>query len=415
MAKREQPSPTPSLRVPILRAEIGNFLSLKKVEVDLGPLNVLVGPNGGGKSNFLSVFRFLGEVARTDLAPAIENLFGSYQELRYRGQGRSNEGISIRLTGRISEHSSDKAPDEYELRFLPVGGRRPGTVLRRNEELILKRTQGRGRRITLRGARYEFVDQQKSGRAPPAGTRETGTVAPDASALSVLRRIGEATDTRQVAALADVFESLRLFDPQVSLARQPAPDDAGPLRPDAGNLAAVLARWKRESPDLVAAIADDLRDILPGFRDFVFSQLNGSGAVRVDLIENGLAGTTPLARASYGTVRAIALLAMLRDPAPPRLTCLEEIDHGLHPHALDIVVDRLREAAQRSQIILATHSPALVNRLKPEEIIVFERDPKDSSTRVIQRPPDVLRRMTEESGLGLGELWFSGTLGGVPQ
>ncbi len=412
MAQREQPTPQ---RVPILWAEIRNFLSLRDVQVGLGPLNVLVGPNGGGKSNFLSVFRFLGEVARTDLAPAIETLFGGYAELRYRASGRAGEGVSIRLTGRISEHSSDNAPDEYELRFQPVGGRARGTVLRRNETLILKRTQGRGRRITLSGRRYEFVDEQSSARAPRGGASETGTVAPDASALSVLRRIGEATDTRQVAALAAVFESLRLFDPQVSLARQPAVEDTGPLRADAGNLAAVLARWQHNAPDLVAAIADDLRDILPGFQDFVFTRLNGSGAVRVDLNEHGLSGTTPLIRASYGTVRAIALLAMLRDPNPPRLTCLEEIDHGLHPHALDVVVERLREAAERSQIILATHSPALVNRLQPEEIIVFERDAKDSSTRVIQRDPEVLRRMSAASGLGLGELWFSGTLGGVPR
>ena len=390
------------LRVPILRAEVRNFLSLRNVNVGLGPLNVLVGPNGGGKSNFLTVFRFLGEVARTDLAPAIETLFGGYGELRYRGPRRASVGVSIHLTGRISEHSSVSAPDEYELQFQPFAGRGRHTVLRRNETLILKRTQGRGRRITLSGGRYEFVDEQKSGQPARMVASEKGAVAPDASALSVLRRIGEATDTHQVAELADVFESLRLFDPQVSLARLPSHDDAGPLRADAGNLAAVLARWQREVPDLVAAIANDLRDILPGFKEFAFAPLNGSGAVRVDLVENGLSGITPLTRASYGTVRAIALLAMLRDPTPPRLTCLEEIDHGLHPHALDIVVERLREAAQRSQIILATHSPALVNRLRPEEIIVFERDSKDSSTRVIQRNPDVLRRMSAESGLGLG-------------
>ena len=410
MAQRQQPSPTP-LAGPILRAEIRNFLSLRKVEVNLGPLNVLVGPNGGGKSNFLTVFRFLGEVARTDLTPAVNSLFGGYPELRFRGNARPADGISIRLTGRISEHSSVRAPDEYELRFQPVGGSAEPHVLRRTEKLILKRTKGRGRRITLTGGRYEFGDEQPRG---PARS-ERAVVAPDASALSVLRRIGAATDTRQVADLADVFESLRLFDPQVSLARQPAVEDTGPLRADAGNLAAVLARWQHNAPDLVAAIADDLRDILPGFQDFVFTRLNGSGAVRVDLNEHGLSGTTPLIRASYGTVRAIALLAMLRDPNPPRLTCLEEIDHGLHPHALDVVVERLREAAERSQIILATHSPALVNRLQPEEIIVFERDAKDSSTRVIQRDPEVLRRMSAASGLGLGELWFSGTLGGVPR
>ena len=63
-------------KVPVREVVATNFLSLRNVSVKLGHLNVLVGPNGGGKSNFLSVFRFLGEVARTDLAPALQTLFG---------------------------------------------------------------------------------------------------------------------------------------------------------------------------------------------------------------------------------------------------------------------------------------------------------------------------------------------------
>ncbi len=407
--------------IPIRHAHIRNFLSLKDAEIKLDRLNVLVGPNGGGKSNFLSVFRFLGEVARTDLVPALESLFGGYQQVRYRGASRPKDPIEIHLSGEITEWSSPTATDEYELVFQPAASLRRGTVLRRKEKLVLKRTQGRGRRITLSGPKYEFQDEGRSAgdrrQASKLGEASTSTVDPNTSALSVLRRIGATTDTKQVSELADVFESLRLFDPQVHLARQPAAVAEGPvqLRPDAGNLAGVLDYWNRAFPEIVNAIADDLRDILPGFDRFSFQPIGGGGtAVRVDLVERGLLGPTPLIRASFGTVRAIALLAMLRDPDPPRLTCLEEIDHGLHPHALDIVVERLREASTRSQIILATHSPALVNRLEPSEFIVFERDPDDCSTRIVQKEPEVLQRMKEKSGLGFGELWFSGSLGGVP-
>ncbi len=65
-------------------------------------------------------------------------------------------------------------------------------------------------------------------------------------------------------------------------------------------------------------------------------------------------GTTPLASASFGTIRALALLAMLHDPDPPKLTCVEEVDHGLHPYALDRIVERLRDASTRTQVLAAT-------------------------------------------------------------
>src|SRR5262249_54342208 len=122
-----------------------------------------------------------------------------------------------------------------------------------------------------------------------------------------------------------------------------------------------------------------------------------------------------LGEASYGSIRALSLLALLHDPNPPRLTCIEEIDHGLHPHALDRLVELLRKASSRTQFLIATHSPALVNRLLPEEVIVCERGP-DGASRIPAIDPQEVRRMEQElhGELGLGELWFTGALGGVP-
>ncbi len=296
-------------------------------------------------------------------------------------------------------------------------------TLRREEILLLKRTQGRGRRITLSGGRYEYENvSSPSHRKPVEGKgieglrNESGEIQSEASALSVLRRIGSASDTKQVNQLAEVFEDLRLFDPDVNRARQPAfyrESKNFHLESDAGNLAQILNSFRQHAPDMLAAIENDIRSILPGFQRFEFRIIGGSEeTVQVELIEAGLRGASPMARASFGTVRAIALFTMLRDPNPPRLTCLEEIDHGLHPHALEVLVERLREAASRSQIIVATHSPALVNWLDPSELLIFERDSINSSTRIIQLDPAEISKMEDASGYHLGELWFSGTLGG---
>ena len=156
-----------------------------------------------------------------------------------------------------------------------------------------------------------------------------------------------------------------------------------------------------------------MRFVLPGFEKFAFTEIGGSdNAVRVDVVEQGLSGLTPLARLSFGTIRAIALFAMLHDPQPPSLTCLEEIDHGLHPYALDLLVDRLREASKNSQFILATHSPALVNCLAYNELIIVERDSPSLGSRIFKPDRERLKRLHEETGYELGELWFSGLLGG---
>ncbi len=134
------------------------------------------------------------------------------------------------------------------------------------------------------------------------------------------------------------------------------------------------------------------------------------------LVERGLKDSTYLDDASFGTVRILALLAVLYDPDPPLLTCIEEVDHGLHPYVFDRLVERLHEASQRTQLLIATHSPALVNRLQPEELLVCERAP-DGSTRLPAIPSDSIRakELAVDGRMGLGELWFSGGLGGVPR
>jgi predicted ATPase len=400
-----------------------NFLSLKRVRVGLDELTVLVGPNGGGKSNFLSIFRFLGEVARTDLVPAVQSIFGSFGNLVFAGE-RKNNSVKIGIKAQVTDHSSPSAPDEYSLSFRPIGNIRSVPAFMRHESVVLKRYEGRGRRITLNGRKLEFETTNRIGarlgklRAEPSGSPAPATfnIEQSSSALSVLRRIGEAHDTRQVAQLADIFENLRLFDPMVPMARRASTRDRGLfLESNASNLAAVLLRLKTETPHIFEALEQDIREILRGFRSFVFQKGGTSEEmVRVLLQESGLSEPTPLERASFGTIRAIALFTMLREPNPPRLTCIEEVDHGLHPYALDVLVERLRDASSRTQIVIATHSPALVNRLQPSELRVFERDWETGETRHVDIEPDTLEEMRQKSGYELGELWFSGALGGTP-
>jgi len=234
--------------------------------------------------------------------------------------------------------------------------------------------------------------------------------------LSVLRRIGSASDTKQIGDLAEIFETMRLFDPAVSVARRASSKSNGAtLEANASNLAAVLLRMRTQTPEIFSALEQDVEQILPGFRGFQFVAGGPDGdTVAIEILEGPFETATPLSRASFGTIRAIALFAMLREPDPPKLTCIEEVDHGLHPYALDVLVERLRDASTRTQIIIATHSPALVNRLNAEELRIFERDWNTGETRLVDLTSKQLSEMREQSGFELGELWFSGALGGTP-
>ncbi len=394
------------MRRAVTHVSLGNFLSFAKFEVELGDLTVLVGPNGAGKTNLLNAFRFIGEIARTDLGPAVEAL-GGMPSIIFQGRAEPTKildrEVRVEVSGLMTEHASEKAPDRYALTL-----KQSGRTITRTEELTLKRTKGRGRRINLSGSKIEFIGATA---ARPDATLE---VQQTSSGLAIIRRLGEKYDAPQVEEIAQVFETLRLVDIDVAAARRPSVVREGDrLRSDAANLAAFLDWMRAKHPDAYESVCEDVRYVLPSFEYLEYHKLGGAEeAVRIDIKERNLASAIPLSRASFGTIRAIALFAMLHDPNPPKLTCMEEVDHGLHPHALDRLVDRLREASKRTQIIVATHSPALVNRLTPEELVVLERDPTTGATVRPDITTDQMREMAKQGELGLGELWFSGTLGG---
>lgn len=387
------------------------------MNVELGDLNVLVGPNEAGKSNFLDLIEFLGDSARDDLAEALTKR-GGYDRVRFRGADSSPGPISIHVKAAVTTYSSENALDEYDLTFWAQKLKnRQDRILRRKEEFMFKRTRGRGRRIAVHGTKAEFIETEAN--KPESRRRSVArqhALRGDSLALSTLRRLPPAEGGEEIEKFAELFTTFRVFNVDVERARRPARLAQMPLRPDASNLANAIVSLISDD-DRYEDFLDDARSMIPGLEGIEFEALGGSApAVAVKLIERGLSDPTYLADASFGTVRVLALLALLYDPEPPDLTCIEEIDHGLHPYLFDRLVERLREASQRTQLLVATHSPALVNRLRPEELIVVERA-EDGSTRMPAITADQIRQRygAMDGRLELGELWFSGSLGGVPR
>jgi predicted ATPase len=407
----------------LLSIKAKNFLSLRDVTVELQELSVLVGPNGGGKSNLLRVIQFLGDTARFDLGPAITEHSG-FDRLRFRGQHLQTSSrtlartdrIELGIKGRVTANASLNAPDEYTLKFWQRAYKDGTVMTQRREEFAFKRTAGRGRRITVEGNKVEIKQTQGQKSEKDAESKQIPLIS-TSSALSTLPRLGMSGGGEQINQLAQLFTTFRVFEVDVASARKPARFDsrsAPTLASDASNLAAFLQWLRSEHEDTFSLYLEDLRAIVPSIKEIRFIAVGGTDdrTLAIQLVERGLSGPTNLAEASFGTIRSMALLAMLHDPNPPKLTCVEEIDHGLHPHALERIVQRLRSASRRSQLLVVTHSPALANRLKPQEIIVCERDYESGASRMPAISSHKVEAMTKASGLLPGELWFSGALGG---
>lgn len=399
--------------MPALRKlTVSNYKSLRRVAVPLGPLNVLVGPNESGKSNFLDVIRFLGDSVREDLQPAIDRR-GGMDRLRFRGAESGT--VSLSVEANVTQYSSETAPDEYTLSFWTRRSPRGSQILYRHESFRFKRTRGRGRRITIEGAGVEIIEEA----AGQERIERTIPLRRDSLGLSTLPRLAPEEGGSEITRMATLFSEFRVFDVDVSRTLRPNTVEPSPtLSPDASNLSAFLLHLSKSNHDVFTQLENDARSIVPGLREINFEFVVGPDeGVSVVLEEEGLKGTTRLREVSYGTVRALALLAMLYDQSPPQLTCVEEIDHGLHPYVFDLIVERLREASERTQFLIVTHSPALVNRLRSAELIVCERDPETGESRIPAIDPELVQQIENraEGKLRLGEIWFTGTLGGVPR
>ncbi len=180
----------------------------------------------------------------------------------------------------------------------------------------------------------------------------------------------------------------------------------GFLEEDFSNLGLYLSRLKIRFPKAKKEILDHLKDLYDGIEDF--DVLIEGGTVQVFFMEKGFA--IPATRLSDGTLHYLCLLAILCDPEPPPLICIEEPELGLHPDILPKVADLLRAASERTQIIVTTHSDILVDAMTetPEAVVVCEKH--EGKTEMNRLSLSELKAWLEK--YRLGQLWIEGQLGG---
>jgi len=211
-----------------------------------------------------------------------------------------------------------------------------------------------------------------------------------------------------------------LFDHYAMAAAAPRANGVE-LAANGANLAAVLAARRARDPAAYAVWEAEALRLLPDYSRIELRDKPGD-AVELALGLREENEIVPADGLSQGTLYLLALLALAYDPAPPSILCIEEVDRGIHPRRLREVRDMLYRLSYPAayglshaptQVIATTHSPYLLDQFRdhPEEIVIAQKSGRSATfERLIDRP-DLDELLREGS---LGDMWFAGLLGGVP-
>lgn len=366
--------------------------------VELGPLNVLIGPNGSGKSNFIEAIDLLRASPKDLLAPIRQG--GGVAEWLWKGEPGARAEIEAVL---VYQREADWNL-RHRISFTEVGGRL---------ELIGERLEDERHAAGPAGPFYSFGDEQgrpiiklKSGESRELRRED---INPQQSVLAQRR---DPDEYPELSFVGDRYSGIRLYRGwsfgAMSPPRRPQPADLpiDHLLEDGQNLGLILNRFRGHIPTKRALIKA-FQDVFEGIHDFQVQIIGGM--VQLYLEEGSW--VIPASRLSDGTMRWLMLLATLLDPEPPPLVCIEEPELGLHPDMVPPLARLLKDASERMQIVVTTHSDALIDAFTdmPEAVLVFERIAGCTTMRRLDR--EALKEWLEE--YTLGELWSKGELGGT--
>jgi predicted ATPase len=360
------------------RLTIKGFKSIRHLDnFKLQNLNVLIGANGAGKSNFISYFQMLGELVE--------------QKLQI---WTSQQGSADRiLTFGIKETSTLESfirfdRNGYQFQLYPTVD---GKFVFRDEQTFFAGTMKAENWCSLGSGQMEAKIRDLA-------LKESEAVAQYClNALSNLKlfHFHDTSDTARVKRLCSLHDSEY-------------------LRPNAENLAAFLYRLKNEDQDQYQEIIKVVRLVIPFFDDFVLiPQALSNGEEQIRLLWRQKSSDYPLwpSQLSDGSLRFICLATALLQPQPLDIIIIDEPELGLHPYAITLLGSLIRSASEYMQIIISTQSVALVNEFSIEDLVIVESEEGATIFKRLQ-PADFQTWLEEYS---TGELWEKNVLGGRPK
>lgn len=366
--------------MPQLRSvTIEGFRSIKKMELQLRPINVCIGSNGAGKSNLIAFFKMINELMGGRLQ----------QYVATTGRATANLYFGPRITPQLEtklQFEVEQGTNCYRMRLFHAAG----DSLIFADETLSYHSHGHSdpQRVSLGVGHQEACVRDCSEDVPLVNTLRK---------FLNRCRVYHFHDTSQTARVRQYCYV----------------GDNRWIMPDAANLAAVLYRLKSENDVIYRRIVRNVAQVAPFFVDF---DLEPSGPNRMDITLNWRHRESDLVfgphQLSDGTLRAICLIALLQQPRDelPYLVVVDEPELGLHPNALDLIASLFQTVSEYTQVLISTQSSSLVDAFEPEDIVVVERE---GEATTFKRPDaEKLREWLED--YSLGEVWEKNVIGGGP-
>ncbi len=372
---------------------IEGFRRLADIDLDLHPLCVLIGANGVGKTSFLDVFALLASSARGALNEKLIDFAGMASILTYGRADHVSLGLSMDVAG--------YAPLEYRLVLGPKGqsyaiAEEGLTQQRDPKPPPFKHIQSRGEDV-----RYFEVESHKL-------TRPTWNHNPLETSLAQVPKMFQEPEELRGTLASSTFYHVLDVGPRAPV-RLPQP-----MRPaqlpgkDGEDLLSCLYYLRETDRSRFEAVEDTLRSAFPGFERLDFPPV-AAGTLSMAWKDRAFSRPIYPHQLSEGTLRFLWLIALLQSPQLTAVTLLDEPEVSLHPELLSVLADLLREASQRTQIIVATHSDRLVRFLQTSEVVVMDLD-EDGLTKMTWADQLDLDRWLDE--YTLDEVWRMGRMGG---
>jgi len=359
----------------------------------LTPLTTLLGPNGSGKSTLFDVFAFLSECFTLGLRRAWDRR-NRFRELRTRG---CDGPIVIEMKYR-------EAPGQPLITYHLAIDEAPSGPIVAQEWLRWKRQSY--------GAPFYFLRFERgtgevvSGELPDENEQRAHEALESPEFLAVAT-LGQFARHPRVSALRRFITGWYLSYLTADSTRETP--QAGPqerLSKTGDNLPNVIQYLRERHPDTLQRIVDVLARRVPGLEG-VHADLLADGRLLLQVKDSPFERPILAKFASDGTLKMLAYLTALYDPAPPPFIGLEEPENHLHPRLLVELAEECRNASGRSQLMVTTHSPFFVNGLKPDEVWIMYRNEKGFTEAKRASTIDLVAAMMNQ-GANLGHLWMEG-------
>ncbi|MBN2891764.1 MAG: AAA family ATPase [Bacteroidales bacterium] len=377
---------------------VRNFLSIKNAEVNLGKVNLLIGTNNSGKSNFLKAFVAVKE-------RLIRLNYDDFIKKSYNHLGENN--IAIQLCGNkeeilYQEIFYNELFDEKRSSFVNI-------IAISNDFSFLSNNK----KIMSKEINSSIVDDLFS------EYNYNGFIFGENYSFSKYEKQSKHSLSRE-------SDDILIYDVDVKTLRNYSslnPTDFS-VNSNASNLVSFLDNMRDTNPDVIRKIEDSLQKTVSNFKELRFKKGNANQKMLGLVDINDIIFWAD--ELSEGTLYFLAILAIIHQPNPPKLLLLEEPEKNVHPKRIHEIIDYLFQLSEEKdiQIIITTHSPIVVDEFKdiPENVHLF--DFCDNQT-VITNAADVINEQNKErakkdyslldfNSSTLGEQWLMGFLGGVP-